>query len=66
MTGTNTAAAIVAYVRRNPGVTCQQIAAGIDERAAIVSVELRSLRAAGRLTSGGKNTRGTRWSVAAK
>lgn len=65
MTSTNTAAAIVAYVRRNPGATCQQIAAGIEERAAIVSVELKSLRAGGKLESKG-NTRGTRWHMPAK
>lgn len=58
----STSAAIVTYVRRNPGVTCQQIAAGIGERSAIVSVELKSLRAAGKVTSQG-NTRGTRWRV---
>jgi DNA-binding IclR family transcriptional regulator len=61
-TATNTAAAILSYVRRNPGLTCVQIAAGIGEGAANVSVELKSLRAAGKLTSTG-NTRGTRWAV---
>jgi DNA-binding IclR family transcriptional regulator len=61
--GPNDAAAILGYVRRNPGATCQQIAAGTAIRPAIVSVELKSLRAAGKLESQG-NTRGTRWRVA--
>jgi predicted transcriptional regulator len=60
------AAIVLAYVRRNPDVTCREIAAGTGERAAIVSVELRALRAAGKVESGGKNTRGTRWRVAGR
>jgi hypothetical protein len=60
-----TAAAVLTFVRRNPGVTCQQIAAGIGERPGIVRVELAELREAGRLESAG-NTRGTRWRVVAK
>jgi hypothetical protein len=65
MSTTPAATAIVAYVRRNPGSTCQQIADGVSERATIVSVELKALRAAGKIESAG-NTRGTRWRVVGK
>jgi predicted HTH transcriptional regulator len=60
-----TDAEIVAYVRRNPGATCHQVAGALGELAALVSVKLRALRAAGKLTSEGK-TKGTRWHVAGK
>jgi DNA-binding transcriptional ArsR family regulator len=51
-----------AQSRTDPGVTCREIADGIGERAAIVSVELKALRAAGMVQALG-NTRGTRWRV---
>jgi hypothetical protein len=58
----NTAALVLAFVRRNPGATCQQIAAGIGERPGIVRVELAELRDLGKLESSGR-TRGTHWQI---
>lgn len=57
-------ARVLIYVRKHPGARCYEIALKLEESPALVSLALRELRAAGKLTSTG-NTRGTRWSVAA-
>jgi len=53
---------VLIYVRKHPGSTCGEIARKLEEKPALVSLALRELRAAGKLTSEG-NTRGTRWSA---
>jgi hypothetical protein len=55
---------VLIYLRKHPGSTCGEIALKLEEKAALVSLALRELRAAGKLTSEGK-TRGTRWTIAA-
>jgi DNA-binding IscR family transcriptional regulator len=54
---------VLAYLRRNPGSRCSDIATAHDTRPAFVTPVLQMLRAAGKVVSEG-NTRGTRWSVA--
>jgi hypothetical protein len=55
---------VLIYVRKHPGSTCFEIALKLEEKPALVSLALRELRAAGKLTSTGR-TKGTRWSVTA-
>jgi DNA-binding IscR family transcriptional regulator len=56
---------VLRFVRKHPGFTCEQLAAKLGESPALLSVVLRQLRKAGLLASDG-NTRGTKWSAAAK
>lgn len=51
---------VMAFVCRNPGKTCVEIAHSLRLDAAIVSVLLREHKFSGRMRSRG-NTRGTRW-----
>ncbi len=57
-------ARVLIFVRKHPGSTCGEIALKLEEKPALVSLVLRELRAAGKVTSEG-NTRGTRWTLAA-
>jgi len=63
MTPGSLRARVLAYVRRHAGASCAEIAAGIGETTAFVSVALRQLRGMGKLTRAG-NTQGTRWYLA--
>jgi hypothetical protein len=60
-----TPAKLLAYVRKNPGLTCAAIAAAFGGTPAHVGVELRALRAAGELKSKGA-TRGTTYTAVGK
>jgi DNA-binding IscR family transcriptional regulator len=57
--------AVLRFVRRHPGFTCEQLAAKLGESPALLSVVLRQLRKAGALVSEGA-TRGTKWFAAPK
>jgi DNA-binding IclR family transcriptional regulator len=57
--------AVLRFVRKHPGFTCEQLAAKMGESPALLSVMLRQLRKAGQLVSEG-HTRGTKWSAALK
>ena len=50
------------YIRKNPESTCEQIAGALGLQAAYLSVTLRALRGAKRLTSTG-HTRGVKWTA---
>jgi predicted transcriptional regulator len=52
---------ILAHVRANPDSTCRKIAEALGLQTLIVSAELKLLRDEGRVQSGGKQTRGTKW-----
>jgi hypothetical protein len=56
-------AAVLAHVQANKGQRCEEIAALLEQPAALVSVVLRHLRDTGKVKSKG-NTRGTRWRAA--
>lgn len=53
-------AKVIAFVKLNPGLRCEEIAEALSIKPSILSVMLREARAAGKLRSRG-NTRGTSW-----
>jgi predicted ArsR family transcriptional regulator len=55
-------ARVLAHIRRNPGVSCREIAAALDMLAAYVRVELTALKADGVVRVTG-NTQGMRYTV---
>jgi predicted transcriptional regulator len=57
-------ARVLAYIRRNPGASCREIAAGIDMLAAYVRVELTALKRDQVVRATG-NTQGMRYTVRA-